>query len=171
MKLKRVLLWGVLIFSASCKFNASCGNNDNLLNTRKGEKVIAEWLEKQGMVSTTVDCPRDIQKEKDANFLCKALMDNSEGLSIDIKITQTNEAGDITMEHGSNIQPAAHVERGLAGQILDQTGKKVSVDCGARVRLAVPGATFQCTVTAESENFQVQITIKDDAGAWQAKKL
>jgi hypothetical protein len=170
MKLARVALWCVLFLGASCKVNGSCGNSDNLLNTRKGEKVVGQWLEKQGMPTKSVNCPRDIKKVLGSNFLCQAVIENSDDLAIDIKITQTNDKGDITMEHASKIQPAAHVERGLAGQILDQTGDKVSVDCGFRVRLAKPGNTFTCTVTAEKSNFQVLITIKDDEGAWAAKK-
>jgi hypothetical protein len=171
MKLSRVALWGLLFVTASCQFEASCGNSDNLLNTRKGEKVISEWLEKQGMPTTSVQCPRDIKIEKDMSFLCKAEMEASDNLKIDVKITQTTEDGDIHMEHASKIQPAEHVERGLAGQILDQTGNKVEVDCGYRVRLAVPGSTFSCAVAGKGEDFQVEITIKDESGAWQAKKL
>jgi hypothetical protein len=171
MKLSRAALWGLLFLTASCQFKASCGNANDILNTRKGEKVIAEWLEKQGMPPSSVACPRDIKIEKDMTFLCQAVIAGTDNLTIDVKITQTSEDGDIHMEHASKIQPAEHVERGLAGQILDQTGKKVEVDCGARVRLAVPGTTFSCSVAGDGENFQVEITIQDEEGAWQAKKL
>lgn len=179
MKLTRVALWGLLILLSSCQFSGSCGNGENILNTRKGEQVISEWLEKQGMPATSIDCPRDIKIELDAKFLCTAIMENADNLEIKIEITQTSDDGDIHMEHGSKIQPASHVERGLAGQILDQTGKRVTVDCGLRVRMAVPGATFKCAVTGEAgaggmappEKFEALITIKDETGAWQAKKL
>jgi hypothetical protein len=171
MSITRCVFWGLLVLISGCKFNASCGNSDNILNTRKGEKVISEWLEKQGMSATDIDCPRDIKIEQDMKFMCKAVMKNSDNLTLDIEITQTSDDGDINMAHGSKIQPASLVERGLAGQILDQTGKKVTVDCGFRVRLAVPQSTFTCEVTSEAEKFQVGITITDDTGAWQAKKL
>lgn len=171
MKLSRVALWGLLFFTASCQFEASCGNSDNLLNTRKGERVIAEWLEKQGMPTSSVDCPSNIKMEKGMSFLCKAIVEASNDLAIDVKITQTTDDGDISMEHASKILPTEQVERGLAGQILDQMSKKVEVDCGPRVRLSVPGATFSCAVAGDGENFQLGITIKDEAGTWQAKKL
>lgn len=171
MKPSRAVLWGLFLLFSSCKFESSCGSSDNLLNTRKGEKVVGEWLEKQGMPASSIDCPRGIQIEKDAKFLCKAVIANAADLAIDIEITQTTDDGDIHMDHASKIQTAEHVERGLAGQILDQTGKKVSVDCGARVRLAVPGATYTCAVAGKGERFQTEITIQDEDGAWQAKKL
>lgn len=171
MSITRCFFWGLLVLFSGCKFNASCGNTDNILNTRKGEKVISEWLEKQGMPAVEVTCPKDIKIEKDMKFLCQAVMQNSNNLTLDIEITQTSDDGDIHMEHGNKIQPASHVERGLAGNILDQTGKKVTVDCGFRVRLAVPKSTFTCEVTGEAEKFQAEITITDETGAWQAKKL
>ncbi len=171
MKVTRAVLWCLLIVGAGCNSKGSCGNNDNVLNTRKGEKVIAEWLEKQGIATTSVDCPRDIQKGKDVNFLCKAIAENSDELAIDIEITQTNDKGDIAMAHASKVLPAARVERGLAGQISDQTGEKVTVDCGLRVRLAKAGATFTCTVTAERGKYQMQILIKNEDADWEAKRL
>ena len=64
---ERWLLWS-FVFFASCRFEASCGNNDNLLNTKKGEIVIGEWLEKQGMPAESVSCPRDIKIKKDTKF-------------------------------------------------------------------------------------------------------
>jgi hypothetical protein len=171
MKLSRVALWGLLFVFSSCKFETSCGNTSDILNTRKGEKVVGEWLEKQGMPATSTDCPRDVKIEKDMKFLCKAVIANANDLAIDVEITQTSDDGDIHMEHASKILSAEHVERGLAGQILDQTGKKVAVDCGLRVRPAVPKTTFTCAVAGEGENFQAEISIEDEDGAWQAKKL
>lgn len=171
MKFTRIAFWALFVLVSGCKFNASCGDSSSILNTRKGEKVIGEWLEKQGMPATKIDCPRDIKIEMNGKFLCTAVMENADDLEIDIEITQTTDDGDIHMEHASRIQPASHVERGLAGQILDQTKKVVSVDCGLRVRMAVPGSTFQCTVRGEGETFQAEITIQDETGAWQARKL
>lgn len=170
MKLSRIALWGLLVFSASCSFEASCGNTGEILNTRKGEKVIGEWLEKQGMPASSIDCPRDIKIDKDMSFLCKALIANADNLAIDLEITQTTGDGDIDIEHATKILITEHVERGLTGQILDQTGSRVEVDCGARVRLAVPETTFTCAVAGQGQNFQAEITILDDDGAWQAKK-
>jgi hypothetical protein len=171
MNLKGVALWGFFVLLSGCEFNASCGNNSNILNTNRGEKVIGEWLEKQSMPATSVTCPRDIKMQKDHKFLCQAELKDSDNLTIDIEITQTTEKGDIHMEHASNILPSSIVERGVAGTVLDQTKKKVVVDCGLRVRLSVPKSTFVCTAKGESAQFQVEITMHDEPGSWQAKKL
>ncbi len=171
MTVKSVAIWGFLILLSGCTYNASCGNSDNILNTNKGEKVIGEWLEKQSIPATKVTCPRGIKIELDNKFICTAVMEGSDNLTIDVEITQTSDDGDINMEHASKILPSSVVERGLAGQILDQTKKKVVVDCGIRVRKSVPQSTFVCAVTGEDDQMKVEITIQDDTGAWQAKKL
>lgn len=170
MRITRLLGWS-LLFLASCKYEASCGNNDGLLNTKKGEKVISDWLEKQGMPPEQIVCPHDIKMTKDADFVCKATIANADGLVIDVSVAQTNGKGDIKLSHGSKIVPTENVERGLAGQIKDQTGNEVTVNCGARVRLAVPMSTFHCTVKNLDESYQFEITVLDETGGWQAKRL
>lgn len=160
-----------LLFLCSCKFEASCGSNDGLLNTPKGEKVIAEWLEKQSIPAESIVCPHDIKMAKDASFVCKATIANADGLVIDINVAQTTDEGDIDLSHGSEIVSGALVERGLAGQILDQTGEKVTIDCGARVRRAVPDSTFACTVTSAKETFEMEIIVEDESGTWDARRL
>ncbi len=174
-------LWPLLVFLCSCQFKASCGANDNLLNTRKGEKVIGEWLEKQGMPAESITCPGDIEMAEGTNFLCQAVIADASGMSIEVRVHQTSATGDIRLEHANEIQSAEHVERGLAGQILDQIGKKVNVQCGDRVRMAIVGKTFRCKVVQDTtgadskapkgEEFDVQITIKDTDGAWNAERL
>jgi len=171
MTFTRAALWGSIILLSGCTYNASCGNNDNILNTNKGEKVISEWLEKQSIPATSITCPRGIEIQKDHKFLCQAVIAESDNLTIDIEITQTSDDGDIHMEHASKIFLSAVVERGLAGQILDQTKKTAVVDCGLRVRMAVPKSTFVCTATGKADKMSVEITIEDEAGAWQAKRL
>ena len=181
MRSRRLAPWSLLFLLSACKFEGSCGTNDNLLNTKKGEKVLSQWLEKQSIPADSIECPHDIKMTEGTSFLCKATIANADGLVIDIRVHQTSETGDIRLEHASDIQPAEHVERGLAGQILDQTGKKVSVDCGARARLAVPGKTFRCKVVEENaganradfnpDTFEAEITIKGTDGAWQAQRL
>ncbi len=176
--MRHLPLWS-LVFLCSCQFKASCGN-DNLLNTRKGEKVIGEWLEKQGMLAESISCPGDIEMAEGVSFLCQAVIAEASGLSIDVRVHQTSATGDIRLEHANEIQPAEHVERGLAGQILDQTGKKVKVECGDRVRMAIVDKTFRCPVTQDmteadkgtkGEAFEVEITIKDTDGAWNARRI
>ncbi len=181
MRSRRTALWFLLFLLCGCKFEASCGSNDNRLNTKKGETVLGQWLEKQSIPAESIDCPDDIEMREGTSFICKALIANADGTSIDIRVHQTSSTGDIRLEHASDIQTAERVERGLAGQILDQTGKTVVVDCGARVRLAVPGTKFRCKVveqnaganraTATAETFEVEITIKDTSGDWQAQRL
>jgi hypothetical protein len=177
----RTTMWSLLFLLCGCKFEGSCGNNDNLLNTRKGEKVLGQWLEKQSIPADSVTCPGDIEMQEGTKFICKAVIANADGLTIDIRVTQTSNTGDIRLEHASAIQTADSVERGLAGQTLDQTGKTVLVDCGARVRMAVAGTKFRCKVVeqnaganraeAAAESFDVEITIKDTSGDWQAQRL
>mgnify|MGYP003632071175 CR=1 FL=1 len=178
---RRTALWSLLFLLCGCKFEGSCGNSDNLLNTRKGEKVLGQWLEKQSIPAESITCPGDITMQEGTNFVCKAVIANAGGTSIDIRVHQTSNTGDIRLEHASDIQTAESVERGLAGQTLDQTGKTVLVDCGARVRIAVAGTTYRCKVVEQNaganraeaapESFEVEITIKDTKGDWQAQRL
>lgn len=171
MTFTRLVLWGFLIVLSGCTHNASCGNNDDIVNTNKGEKVISEWLEKQSIQATSITCPRDVKIMKDHKFLCQALMQDSDNLTIDIEVTQTSDDGDIDLEYASKILRSSVVERGLAGRVLDETKKKVVVDCGLRVRMNVPKSTFVCTVKGEAAQYQVEITMHDEPGAWQAKRL
>lgn len=178
---RRLAMWSLCIVLSSSMFEASCGNSDNKLNTKKGERVLGEWLEKQGIAAESIACPDDIQMEEGQRFSCAATIANADGLVIDIEVLQTSNTGDIRLEHKSKILKSEVVERGLAGQILDQTGKNVAVDCGARARLATAGQTFRCDVVeqntganrAESppETMTMEITIKDDDGGWQAQRL
>jgi hypothetical protein len=161
-----------LALLASCLFEASCNAGDSKLNTRKGERVIGEWLQKQGMPADEIECPREVEQAKGANFDCKATIANSAGTVIIVKVTQTSDDGEVHIEHGSKIQPAEHVERGLAGQIKDETGRTVRVDCGSRVRMAVPGTKFSCKVQGEDGvAFEEEITITDESGAWTARRI
>ena len=181
MRSRRTALWSLLFLLCGCKFEASCGNNDNLLNTRKGEKVLSQWLEKQSMPAESITCPGDIKMEEGTSFVCQAVIANANNTTIDIRVHQTSNTGDIRLEHATDILTAERVERGLAGQTLDQTGKTVRVDCGARVQLAEPGTKFRCQVVEQNsganradsapETFEVEITIKDKAGDWQAQRL
>ncbi|MCP4443742.1 MAG: hypothetical protein GY811_00155 [Myxococcales bacterium] len=181
MRSGRVVLWSLLFLFCGCKFEGSCGNNDNLLNTRKGEKVLGEWLEKQSLLAESITCPSGIEMKAGTNFICKALIAESKGLEIELRVHQTSDTGDIRMEHASDVQTAERVERGLAGRILDETGKKVGVDCGARLRFAVPGTKFRCSIIEERlganrsevapESYEMEITIKDTRGDWQARRL
>ena len=179
--MRRFPPWPLLVLLCSYQFMASCGTNDNLLNTRKGEKVIGEWLEKQGMLADSITCPGDIKMAKGSSFLCQAVIADASGLSIDVRVHQTSGTGEIRLEHATKIVSAERVERGVAGQTLDQIGKKVNVLCGDRVRMAVVGKTFRCNVAedttgadrnaAKGAEFEVEITIKDTDGAWNARRL
>jgi len=169
------------LVSLSLATLVACGANDNLLNTRKGEKVIAEWLERQDMPAESIACPSDIKMENGNSFLCDAVIANSDGITLKIRVNQTTDKGDIRLEHADKILPTEHVERGVAGQVKDQTGKKVRVDCGARVRMSQPGTTFECRVeentmgankaAAAPAPYVLAITIEDDSGNWQAQRL
>ncbi len=170
MRTSSLLSWS-LLFLCSCNFQASCGNNDGLLNTKKGEKVIAEWLEKQDMAPELVVCPHDIKMDKSSSFVCKATIANAAGLIIDIKVDQKNDDGDIHLSHGSPVMASERIERGLAGQILDQTGEKVKAECGVRARSAVPQTKFECSAKGEKTDYGFEITILDEVGGWQAKRL
>ncbi len=159
----------------------ACGTNDNLLNTKKGEKVLGQWLEKQGIAAESITCPGDIKMEKGVSFVCTAVIANSSGTAIDIRVVQTGNTGDVQLEHASSVLVTERVERGVGGQILDQTGKKVKVNCGDRVRLAVPKTTFECQVDelnaganraeTKAESFKMRITVNDTEGDWQAQRL
>lgn len=133
------------------------------------------------MPAESITCPGDIKMEKGTSFLCKAIIANSDGVAIDIRVHQTGDTGDIRLEHASDVLVSERVERGVRGQILDQISKKVDVDCGARVRLAVPSTKFRCRVEEQNaganrtdskpETFEMEITMLDTEVGWQAQRL
>lgn len=163
---------GAFIFLMSCKFEASCGSGSSkTLNETKLKTLISGLLTKYEMPSSSIKCPPNPKMEKDSNFTCQATLLNSDGLVIDMIVTQTSDDGDINVNFQSKVQPSTHVEKGLASQIEEQSGKQVKVDCGIRARLSVPGTIFRCKVQGESEAFDVDIEIQNEEGDWQAKPV
>ncbi len=150
---------------------AACGNADNALNTRKGERALTGWLEKQEMPPEKVVCPENVKMVVETVFICQATIANADSLVLDIQITVVSKTGDVKFKHLTEKLVSAQVERGLRGSVKDQLGSDVVVDCGLRVRPLVPGNTFACTANSGKDNpsQHFEVTMVKEAPFWSAK--
>lgn len=160
-----------LPFVAAALLISACGNTDNALNTRKGERVLVAWLDKQDMRPEKVVCPEDIKMVVGTVFVCQATIANSEAMVLDIEITTVSETGDVHYKHLTDKVVSKQVERGLRGGLIDQEGQTFDVNCGLRVRPLVPGKTFRCDAkdTESDKTLQFEVTMIAEAPFWSAQ--
>ncbi len=85
---------------SACSGSVSVGNN---LDIDKLESTIATEMQSQLDLDAapTVTCPDSVPIEKDNVFTCTATLD---GESVDVKITQTDDQGNVNWEV---VQPSA----------------------------------------------------------------
>ncbi len=151
--------------------SVACGNSDNALNTRKGERVLVSWLDKQDMHPEKVTCPEDIKMVVGTVFTCQATIANANSMVLDIEISTVSKTGDVRYKHLSEKLVSKQIERSLRGEFKDQQGAEFSIDCGLRVRPLVPGNTFNCQASdSESDTVHaIEVTMLSEAPFWSAK--
>ena len=157
------ILWIVLV--GGCTFEASCGGKK--LDVDKGEKLIADKLKEASGLEATVTCPGGVKLAKDVVMECDVKLANLPGKA---KVTQTDDKGNVNWELTEGYVISARAEAHLGDELSKTGGTTVTVDCGERVRASEPGKTFRCKATpASGAAFEVELTIKDKQGAFDAK--
>jgi hypothetical protein len=144
----------------ACSFQASCGGKK--LDTKKGETAIAKMLEDAGGSHPKVTCPSDVELKKGVECECTTDID---GVSGRVKVTQTNDTGDVHFDMVEGYVFSAKLEQLIVDHLKQQTGVEGKVDCGERVHASKPGSTFHCTATPPSgDAVTIDVKINDAQG-------
>lgn len=112
----------------------------------------------------SVTCPETRDIKAGDIFECKATAET--GGVLNIKVTQKDDAGNINWEltNGDTILSLTTLEKIITGNLKEKLDVDAVVDCGGKVRVSVPGNTFECTAKVETTTRQVLVTMKDDKG-------
>ena len=108
---------------------------------------------------TTVTCPKKIKKAAGTITTCVA---DAGGLSLEIRVTQTDKKGNVTIESTQAVIPKAKVEAFVAANAT----LPANVDCGPDPYLVrPPGFPIACTARfADGTTQQVSLSVADVAG-------
>jgi hypothetical protein len=136
-----------------------------VVDAEEGEKAIKSWLSEQlGIEADEVTCPKDVERKNGKWFKCTA---KAEGGELTIRVTQTNDDGN-TRFGTSDIEGvivSARLEDQIEQAFRERANMEVTVDCGRRHRVAVPGSTFNCEVeNRKGEDAPIAVRIEDTAG-------
>jgi len=135
------------------------------VDAEEGEKAIAKWLSEQlGIDSTEVHCPTDIPRKKEKSFKCTA---TAEGGELTIRVTQIDDDGHTRFGTSDidGVIVSARLEDQIEQAFRDRADMDVTVDCGRRHRVAVPGQTFNCEVeNRKGEEEAIAIRVEDRIG-------
>jgi hypothetical protein len=158
-----VLSFGLVL--AGCSFQASCGGKK--LDTKKGEAELSARLQEKSGLPAKVTCP-EAKLEKGVAIECTSEVS---GLKGRIKVTQTDDTGNVSFDVLEGYFFAAEAERIIGQRLKEQTGVDGKVDCGERVRVSVPGTKIACTATAavDGDKLALEVTLTDAAGGFDFK--
>lgn len=139
------------------------------LDTSKAEEVISEKLTAAyaplDVGATT--CPGNAKSAKGTTFVCSTEIGTS---SVDVKVTVTDEKGNVEFVTTKAVIDIAKVQADLAAKLhaaYDEPGDvlKIAVDCGKpAVRVLKPHSSFVCEVTASAQVMAQEVTVEDTAG-------
>ena len=108
---------------------------------------------------TTVTCPKKILRKAGTVVLCDV---TAGGLSLQVKVTQTDKKGNVTIESTQAVIPKLKAEE----LVRNNATLPVTVDCGPDAYIVrLPGAPFWCTARFNDGTVQqVALTPTDVAG-------
>ena len=106
-----------------------------------------------------VTCPKGIKRRAGAVAVCDV---NAGPLSLEMKVTQTDRKGNVTVESTQAVIPKAAAE----AFVRDNATLPAQVDCGPDPYLVrPPGTSFACTATfGDGTTQQVMVAVRDVAG-------
>jgi hypothetical protein len=129
---------------------------------------LAEQLE---MPIAFVSCPEERELKSGDVFECTATAET--GGDLTIQVTQVDDAGNIEWEltNGDEVLLLSLLEESIVAGLADQLDVEATVDCGGKMRVSVPGQTFECMATAGTSSSAVVVTINDKEGnvSWALK--
>jgi hypothetical protein len=158
----------VLIVSAGCSFEASCGSKG--LNMTNARLFLAKtFADDVGKEPDEVVCPDSVEMKKDATFECTARYGDAKAT---VLIRQDDDKGSVTIVSVSGILIMKKAEAAIAEQLGDKANAPSTASCGGGVRPANPGDTFTCKLTnARGESVDVEVTVKNREGSVAFKTL
>lgn len=160
MKLRKLVLSVGWLLLGGCEFHASCGGRT--LNMENAEALVARAVAAQLGSEPTVSCPKKVKVEKGARFDCKVTIDGVDGVAtVEQKDDQTN----VELVQVTGLLLTGKLENAIVERLQAQSGAKVEVDCGPRVRAAVVGEAFRCHARDDrGVTLEVEVKVKDTLG-------
>jgi hypothetical protein len=150
----------------------ACSDPDaNILDHKKGQHVIGDWLAHRGLREASVTCPRGVQIEMGKTFECEATVPSAPGVKVAIVVSQTDEKGSVSyaLSREKPVVITETLERQLAASIRDRFRTEATVTCGARrVYAQEPGKTIVCKVTSpQAEPREVTLELMNEEPGWR----
>lgn len=153
---------------AGCNFSFSTGGPDY----EKLESSIADELNTQyqsiGQQVSGVECPRPKETPKTGDTItCVADLD---GNDVRVETEFTSDDYDVHFETIDTVYDLPDTADGLAGEISDEYGFDVTVDCGEGIKVVAVGDTFECSAADRSgDTRQVVVTAggPDENDQWE----
>jgi hypothetical protein len=123
---------------------------------------VRELVEDQvGAQVRYVTCPGPRPLKTGDSFDCQVEIDQG---TTTVTVTQADAYGRIEMKMPQHVLKVGEMERLIAENIRQNTGKTATLDCGAKFRPSIPNETFDCTARAGTDSAIVRVTVKDSEG-------
>lgn len=158
-------LWYLgLAVVAGCTASASCGGK---LDHGKLEAQIVSTIKEQTGLEAKASCPHDHKVKQGDVFHCDVMLDGAPGK---VTVTQNDGKGNVTWNLTEGFVLSDKVEGAIKTKLADVAQGQVRVDCGQRVRSAVPAQVFRCQAKDDAGELAIDVTITDATGAidWKA---
>lgn len=161
MKLRKLVTSVGLVLLGGCSFQASCGSGKTL-NMKNAEALVKKAMVSATGIEPTVDCPDKVKIEKGGRFDCEIAVGDVKGV---VTIEQTDDQTNVEVKSVTGLMISAKLEGIITERLQGQTGTKVTVDCGPRVRAAIPGDSFRCRATDDAgTSGEFEVKVKDVTG-------
>jgi hypothetical protein len=109
----------------------------------------------------SVTCPGPRPMKSGDSFDCQVEIDHG---TTTVRVTQADTFGRIEMKMPQHVLKVGEMERLIAENIHQNTGRAATLDCGPKFRPSVPGETFDCRARAGADSAIVRVTVKDTEG-------
>jgi hypothetical protein len=148
---------GVMLAAPAVAGAASAGQLDSKKLAKQVQATVAPSY--PDLPITTVTCPKKIPRKAGTVVLCDA---DASGVSLELKVTQTDRKGNVTIESTQAVIPKARAE----DLVRNNATLPVTVDCGPDPYIVrPPGFPFFCTARFnDGTTYQVTVSPNDIAG-------
>jgi hypothetical protein len=159
-----------LLFVCFALGSAAC---QRMLDMGRLQSLIQSGLTEQlGLPFKSVSCPENRDMKAGDVFQCKAVAET--GGDLTIEVTQKDDSGNVNWKavDAERVMSLAKLEEQIKEGLARQLKVEAAVTCGdSRMRIAIAGATLECTATAGNESRAVAVTMDDDKGnvTWTLK--
>ena len=161
MKARKLVSSIAFVLLGGCSFQASC-NGGHRLNSKNAEALVKKDLAAQTGIEPTVHCPDKIKIEKGGRFDCQITIAGVPGV---VTIDQKDDKTNVEVVEVSGFLITGKLEAVLVERLSAQSGAKVTVDCGPRVRPSNPGDVFRCKAGDDAgKSAEIEVKVKDRLG-------